>query len=188
MRTTLGVAAASAVFGALALLGVLTSNGTFDSTSPSAARTAATTVAPADRPVAVGRATASVVQLRVTAGDTTSHGVGIVLRSDGEILTSSDLVRGATSIVGVLTNGRQVSAKIVGADPDYDLAVIRITTSALTPISLGRAADLRLGDTVFAITASTGESHPPVVSRGAVLGLRVVVATEGRRALHGMTR
>ena len=80
-----------------------------------------------------------------------SLGSGVIVSREGFILTNSHVVEGVTEIQVTLNDGRTVPGKIVGADTETDLAVVRISATGLTPITFGQSDQLRVGDVVLAI-------------------------------------
>lgn len=80
-----------------------------------------------------------------------SLGSGVIVSREGFILTNSHVVEGVTEIQVTLNDGRTVPGKIVGTDPETDLAVVRIAASGLQPITFGQSDQLRVGDVVLAI-------------------------------------
>lgn len=85
-------------------------------------------------------------------GAGTSTGSGIVVTADGQIVTNNHVVNGATEIQVTLSDGKKYSAKIVGTDPDKDLALIALEgASGLKPAVLGDSDGLKVGDQVVAI-------------------------------------
>ena len=82
-----------------------------------------------------------------------SLGSGVVVSADGYILTNYHVVEAADSIEIALNNGQKFKAKVVGADPESDLAVIKIDTDGkkLPVITFAAAESLRVGDVVLAI-------------------------------------
>jgi serine protease DegQ len=82
----------------------------------------------------------------------TSLGSGVVVTKDGLILTNNHVIEGADEIaVQVSAGNKRASAKIVGVDPDTDLAVIKAESDNLTPITFGDSERLQVGDFVLAI-------------------------------------
>jgi S1-C subfamily serine protease len=106
-------------------------------------------------------------------------GSGVVYTPDGYVLTNSHVLRNGARISVSLTNGRAVEATIVGDDPESDLAVLRIPGGALEHASIGRSADLRVGQLVIAVGNPLG--YHATVTAGIVSALgRSLRAPSGR--------
>ncbi|MBX9686020.1 MAG: trypsin-like peptidase domain-containing protein [Candidatus Obscuribacterales bacterium] len=101
-------------------------------------------------------------QLRTT-------GAGVVIRSDGYILTSLHVVRNADTVKVTLKDGRSFDAKIIGKDGFSDLSVIKIPVVGLAAAKFGDADKLRTGQWVFAI--GNPYAYENSVSAGLVSGL-----------------
>ncbi|MGC8702672.1 MAG: S1C family serine protease [Thiomonas sp.] len=82
---------------------------------------------------------------------TVGLGSGVIVSPDGYILTNNHVVEGADQIEVTLADGREAKARLVGRDPDTDLAVLRIQLDALPVITFGNDATARVGDVVLAI-------------------------------------
>ncbi len=80
-----------------------------------------------------------------------SLGSGVIVSPEGYILTNNHVVEAADEIEVALADGRKASAKVVGADPDTDLAVVKINLPNLPAITLGHVEQARVGDVVLAI-------------------------------------
>jgi serine protease DegQ len=77
-----------------------------------------------------------------------SLGSGVIATPEGLILTNNHVVDSADQIEVALNDGRRVPAKVVGTDPETDLAVLKIEAKNLTPITWGKADTLQIGDFV----------------------------------------
>ncbi len=80
-----------------------------------------------------------------------SLGSGVIVSPEGYILTNNHVVEAANEIEVALADGRKVSAKLVGTDPETDLAVIKVELKNLPSITLGRLENTKVGDVVLAI-------------------------------------
>ena len=80
-----------------------------------------------------------------------SLGSGVIISSQGYILTNEHVVEAADEIEVALSDGEKLAAKVVGSDPETDLAVLHVDAQNLPPITLGQAENLRVGDVVLAI-------------------------------------
>jgi S1-C subfamily serine protease len=86
-------------------------------------------------------------------GQNEDTGSGIVVNSNGTILTNYHVVENAIKVTVSFEKGKSVEAKVVGTDPSNDLAVLRISTDGLTlhPLTLGDSSAVQVGDPVYAI-------------------------------------
>ena len=80
-----------------------------------------------------------------------SLGSGVIVSREGYILTNDHVVEGVSEIRVSLSDGKVVEGKIVGTDPDTDLAVVRVSAAGLTPMTFGQSEQLKVGDVVLAI-------------------------------------
>jgi serine protease DegQ len=78
-------------------------------------------------------------------------GSGVIATSDGYVLTNNHVIEAAEQIAVKLPDGREVDAQLVGADPESDLAVLKVALTNLPAITFGRSESLRVGDVVLAI-------------------------------------
>ncbi|MEW6761535.1 MAG: Do family serine endopeptidase [Pseudomonadota bacterium] len=104
-----------------------------------------------------------------------SLGSGVIVSGDGYILTNNHVVEGADVIEVGLADGRKAAARIVGTDPETDLAVIRISARNLPVMVLGNPEAARVGDVVLAI------GNPFGVGQTVTLG---IISALGRNNLH----
>ena len=109
----------------------------------------------------------SVVKLQIDMGNQSGEGSGIVLTSDGLILTNNHVVaeaagqpgRGSSDVRATVSfsDGQTVPFEVVGTDPTGDIAVVRAQgVSGLTPIAIGSSADVKVGQDVVAIGSPLG--------------------------------
>jgi Do/DeqQ family serine protease len=78
-------------------------------------------------------------------------GSGVIINSKGYILTNQHVVDAADEIEVALADGKKLAAKVIGSDPETDLAVLQVQAQNLPAITLGQAENLRVGDVVLAI-------------------------------------
>ncbi|NVM76069.1 serine protease DegQ [Duganella sp. SG902] len=107
--------------------------------------------------------------------DESSLGSGVIVSAQGYILTNNHVVEAADEIEVVLTDGRKAAAKLVGTDPETDLAVIKINLDKLPVIVLGQAEQAQVGDVVLAI------GNPFGVGQTVTMG---IISALGRNNLH----
>jgi len=78
-------------------------------------------------------------------------GSGVIVTADGTILTNNHVIDGASDIKVYLSDKREFKAKLVGADPKTDIAVLKIDAGGLPTLPLGDSSQLNVGDLIFAI-------------------------------------
>ena len=122
----------------------------------------------------------SVVSITCQASRGTSSGTGVVLSSDGYIVTNAHVVENANSISAQLTDDRSFTARLVGYDEVSDLAVLRIDCTDLTPAQFGDSSTLRVGDTVVAIGDPLGAAFRGTYTNGIVSAINRDVDMNGR--------
>ena len=88
-----------------------------------------------------------------------SLGSGVIVDESGHIVTNHHVIANADSIRVQLEDGRVADARIVGRDPDTDLAVLKIDLAQLPVVSFGRSDQLKVGDVVLAIGNPIGLTH-----------------------------
>jgi Do/DeqQ family serine protease len=104
----------------------------------------------------------------------TSLGSGVIMSEQGYILTNHHVIQGADAIQVSLQDGRTAQARVVGSDPDTDVAVLKIDLKKLPVMTFGRSDDLRVGDVVLAI------GNPFGVGQTVTMG---IVSATGRNKL-----
>lgn len=107
-------------------------------------------------------------------------GSGVILDGKrGLIITNAHVIANAGTIKVTLQDEREFEAEIVGADPDFDLAVLRIQSKAVLPeVKMGSSDDLMIGETVIAIGNPFGFSH--TVTTGVISALDRSIRTDDR--------
>ncbi|HXJ95698.1 MAG TPA: DegQ family serine endoprotease [Terriglobia bacterium] len=96
-------------------------------------------------------------------------GSGVIVSPDGYILTNNHVIKNATDIKVMLSNKKTFKAKLVGADPQTDIAVIKIDAKDLPTVAIGNSGELKVGDTVMAFGNPFGLNF--TVTRGTVSAL-----------------
>ena len=115
-----------------------------------------------------------------------SLGSGFLIHEDGYVVTNNHVIDRATTITVELDDGRKLPAELISADPEADLALLKITGKQPFPtLSLGDSSDLMIGEPTIAIGNSLGYSHS--VSSGIVSALhRDLKEVEGKESLSNL--
>jgi putative serine protease PepD len=114
---------------------------------------------PAAAQGSISAAAASVLPGVVSVRAGRATGSGFAIDQQGHVVTNAHVVEGASDVSLVLSNGRTIDAEILGSDPDNDLAVLQVSTAdaeGLRALTLGRSAQLRVGDPVLAVGSPLG--------------------------------
>ncbi len=112
-------------------------------------------------------------------------GTGFIVSSDGQIVTNDHVVDGAQQVQVTLPDGSSKSAKVLGADPTADLAVLKIDGTNLPTVTLGNSDDVAVGDPVVAIGNALALQGGPTVTEGIVSALNRTISEEnGVRLQH----
>jgi putative serine protease PepD len=137
---------------------------------------------PADLVAAAARTLPGVVSVQVRSGSGGSSGSGFVFDDRGHIVTNNHVVAGASGTVSIVgSDGRRVTATVIGTDPASDIAVLRVTPGrALAPLALAPAGTTRVGEPVLAVGSPLGLSG--TVTAG------IVSALDRQVRLGGATR
>jgi len=182
--------------GAIALLGACTFPVRFATPAEIAAAKApppATIVAPAAPPAAPGGLTQVQADLRrliaqvgpsvVRVGTGTLSGSGLLIDSQGTVITPASLVAGASQVTVTTASGQQYSGTVSGADAAADVAVIRVTgATGLTAVTFGDSSAVQVGDVVVAVgnqVAPSGTASQGIVSGVTLTGLIQTTAPMG---------
>jgi putative serine protease PepD len=188
-------AAVAAIVGGVSGAGIAVAVGSNNSSNSAATPAGPTSItvnntkdATAITAVAV-KASPSVVTINVTSADAAGTGSGIILTSDGYVLTNTHVVTldgdSSNTTIQVETNdGRLLAAKVVGTDPIDDLAVIKLqNVTGLQPAQFADSSKLNVGDTAIAIGAPLGLSG--TVTNGIVSALNRSITVASSAAPTG---
>jgi len=107
-------------------------------------------------------------------------GSAFIVDRSGLVVTNNHVVEGAEQVTVRLLDRREFKAKVVGTDPNTDVAVLKIDAKNLPPMALGNSDDARVGEWVLAIGNPLGEGLTFTVTSG-------IVSAKGR-ALNGLPR
>ena len=113
-------------------------------------------------------------QLQLTQG----AGSGVIVRKDGYIATNYHVIEGANEVEVTLHDGTVYNAKIIGADPDNDIAVIKVDAKDLTPVEIGDSSNVAVGDLAVAIGNPLGQLGGTATS-GIISALDRTLTIEG---------
>ncbi len=207
----LGALVAGAI-GAVITLGVLAGLGTFTETQSTTPTTVATvtgvttTSAPVTNqiinrvgssvnPTAVAlKVVPSVVTVNVFQEGTdaegtllpTGSGSGVVMSTDGYIITNNHVVADSTNFEVTFEDGRTYTANLIGTDALTDLAVLQISADNLVPIEFGSSDDLSIGDPAVAVGNPLGQDGGASVSAGILSAFERTVNFGDNSSLFGM--
>lgn len=121
----------------------------------------------------------SIVEINATSNAGESTGSGVIITSDGEIITNNHVISGATSVKVSTSDGKTYTAKVVGTDSKKDLALIKLeNASGLTVATLGNSDGVQVGDQVVAIGSPEGLTGTVTSGIVSALNRDVTVATD----------
>lgn len=181
-----GAAILAAVIGAVVALAGAWGLGAFD--RPSATTVVKEQAQPAASPgpsfkgtdvVAIAQhVRPAIVNIQVAGSKGQGSGSGVIFDEKGLIMTNNHVVDGAQRIQVQTTDGKTLSATLVGTDPETDIAVIKVDAGGLSPATLGTATQLQIGQPTVAIGNPLGLEGGPSVSEGIVSALGREVRTD----------
>lgn len=175
------LAAALSAGGTLGIVELTLPAATPSATTVPAQLTSTSTTVPtasgaANQPIVQIAATASPAVVTITAsgsgsgrGSGSSIGSGMIVTSDGYILTNRHVVATGGTLTVQLADGRQFDGTVVGTDPAHDVAVVKISATGLTKVSLGNSDKLEIGQLAIAIGDPLG-TFVGTVTTGIVSG------------------
>lgn len=114
----------------------------------------------------------SVVSITASSGSSASTGTGIIMSSDGYIITNYHVVSSAQQIVVLLTDGQEYAACRVGGDETSDIMVLKIDATDLTPAEFGDSDAAEVGDSVVAIGDPLGIELRGTMTDGIICGIK----------------
>ena len=120
------------------------------------------------------------VSIICTRENGTSSGTGVVLTKTGYLVTNCHVVDGAVSVRALFTDGRELSARLIGADAVSDLAVLWVDADDLSPAQFGDSSTLRVGDLAVAIGDPLGVELRGTMTDGIISAINRNVTTGGR--------
>jgi S1-C subfamily serine protease len=124
------------------------------------------------------------ITARGANGQPLGVGSGVLYTPDGYLLTNSHVASSASELTATLTDGREVSASLVGDDPDTDIAVLRLAGSGFAYATLGTSSTLRVGQLVIAIGNPFG--YQATVTAGIVSALGRSLRTRAGRLVESV--
>ncbi|OIK05595.1 S1C family serine protease [Streptomyces monashensis] len=121
----------------------------------------------------------SVVEINATLDSGSSTGSGVVITSNGEIVTNNHVISGAQSIKVRTSDGSRYTAQVVGTDSSKDLALLKLQgASGLKTAALGNSSGIQVGDAVVAIGSPEGLTGTVTSGIVSALNRNVTVSTE----------
>ncbi|MGW3290379.1 S1C family serine protease [Streptomyces sp. NPDC001002] len=121
----------------------------------------------------------SVVEITATSNAGQSTGAGVIITSNGEIVTNNHVISGASTIKVQTSNGKSYTAKVVGTDSKKDLALIKLeNASGLKAATLGNSDGVQVGDQVVAIGSPEGLTGTVTSGIVSALNRDVTVSTD----------
>ena len=192
--TLAAAAVLSAAVASASTLGLLYLNGgsaapaTAATPAPSANAALTVTSTTTDETAVIAEAQKSVVTITTSTatssafgrGTTGGVGSGIIVSSDGLILTNAHVVAGADSLTVQLADGRKLPGTVVSSDTAADLATVRVQASGLTAAHLGKSSTIKVGESVVAIGTPLGE-YTDTVTAGIISATDRTITVAGDR-------
>lgn len=121
----------------------------------------------------------SIVSIQAYSDTTAYAGTGVVMTSDGYIITNHHVISGCSSAQVVLSDGTAYDARLVGSDVPSDLAVLKVEAQGLPPAEFGNSDLLRVGDTALAIGNPLGSDLFGTMTEGIISAINRDVNVSG---------
>ena len=122
----------------------------------------------------------SIVSIRATLDSGTALGTGVILSSDGYILTNAHVIAGSSKVEVTLSDNSSKKGLLVGTDTDTDLAVLKVDAQDLPAAEFGDSSLLKVGDVAYAIGNPLGEELRGTITDGIISALDRSVSVSGR--------
>lgn len=116
-----------------------------------------------------------------TPQEQSNSGSGVIISSDGYIVTNNHVVENAKEVKVILNTNDSYAARVVGTDSRTDLAVLKIDASELPYAKMGESSELRVGDTAIAIGNPLGQEFAGTTTQGIISGLNRSVTIENKQ-------
>ena len=122
----------------------------------------------------------AVVGIRAVVEEGMYLGTGVVMTSDGYIITNAHVISGAEKASVVFADNSKAEALLVGCDGETDLAVLKVDKKGLTPAQFGDSSQLRVGDPAYAIGNPLGEELRGTMTSGIISAIDRTVDMDGQ--------
>lgn len=130
-------------------------------------------------------------EVQTPAGLSPAAGTGMILTSGGEVLTNNHVIEGATSIrVAIQGRGGDYSARVLGADPSADVALLQVQgVSGLPTVKIAPESAVKVGASVIALGNALGQGGTPSVTEGSITNLNqdITASTDGNGGSEQLT-
>jgi S1-C subfamily serine protease len=143
-----------------------------------------------DTSAIAAKVTPAVVDINTVVGTGRAAGTGMIITSNGEVLTNHHVVDGSTSIrVTIAGRSQSYSAHVIGVNPTADVAVIQVEgVSGLPTVTFATSSSVKVGDSVVAIGNALGQGGKPDVSQGSITALdQTITASAGGAKAERLT-
>ena len=126
------------------------------------------------------------VTVRVEHGEDVTVGTGMILTSDGYIVTNTHVIDGADRVTVTTYDGRELSATVTGAASDLDLSVLKAKANGLTPAAFASSKECYVGQSVYAVGTPANTHYGWSVSHGIISFVNRPVSFDGGKTTQSM--